>query len=50
MKNSYVANLLENRSTYALEILDEVPILFYCMKLCTSIVEGNSIHDVHNMF
>ena len=45
MKKSYIANLLENRSTYAVEIVDEVPVLFYCMKLCTSIVKGNGIHD-----
>ena len=45
MKNSYIANLLENKSTYAVEILNEVPDLFYCMKLCTSIVNGNGINE-----
>ena len=43
MKNSCIANILENRSSYAVEILDEVPVLFYWIKLRTSIVKGNGI-------
>ena len=44
-RNSHIANLLENSSTYAVEILDGVPVLFCWMKLCTSIVKGNGIHE-----